>query len=106
MVRTLALLGLLFAVTAMTLYVVTVVRAVIEQCQERRRERRLQAAERERRMQPEQRPSVIEGPDAWRQWAGYYRGLAEQARAEGNPESAATYRSLAASYHALTGDAP
>ena len=57
-------------------------------------------------MRREQRPSVPEGPDAWRQWAAYYRGLAEQARAEHNTDSATIYDSLAETYNTLAGDAP
>jgi len=59
----------------------------------------------QRRIRREERPSVLEGADVWRQWVAYYRGLAEQARAEGNAGSATTYDSLAETYSTLVGDA-
>ncbi len=90
-------LGVVIAVAALMLFVVSVTQAALD---------RLDRREEQRRMRREQRPSVHEGPDTWRQWAAYYRGLAEQARAEGNTDSAITYDSLAKTYRVLAGDAP
>lgn len=97
MVRVVALAVVVIAVAALMLLVVSVTRAALD---------RLDRREEQRHMRREERPCVHEGPDAWRQWAAYYRGLAEQARAEGNTGSAATYASLAETYRQLTGDAP
>lgn len=87
MVRMLALLLAVIAVAALMLLVVSVTRAALDRAD-----------------RAEQRPDPGCSPDAWRQWAAYYRGLAEQARAEGNPGSAATYDSLAETYRLLAGD--
>ncbi len=97
MVRVVALAVVVVAVAALMLFVVTVTRAALD---------RLDRREEQRRMRREERPCVHEGPVAWRQWAAYCRGLAEQARAEGNAGSAATYASLAETYRELAGDAP
>ena len=96
MIRVLALTVVIIAVAALMLFVVSVTRAALDELDRRD----------ERHMRREERPSVHEGPDAWRQWVAYYRGLAEQARAEGNAGSATTYDSLAETYSTLAGDAP
>ncbi len=57
----------------------------------------------QRRMRWERYPSVPDAPDAWLQWAAYYRGLAEQARVEHDIDSASTYDSLAETYRTLRG---
>ena len=95
MFQVLTLTVVIIAVATLMLFVVTVTRAALDELDRRD----------ERRMQREERPSVHEGPDAWRQWVAYYRGLAEQARAEGNAGSATTYDSLAETYSTLVGDA-
>ena len=95
MIRVLALAVVIIAVAALMLFVVSVTRAVLDELDRR---------EEQRRMRREERSSVHEGPDAWRQWAAYYRGLAEQARAEHNTDSATTYDSLAETYSTLAGD--
>lgn len=77
------------------LFVVSVTQAVLDKLDRRDEQRRMRRVE---------RLSVPERPDAWRQWAAYYRGLAEQARAEGNADSATTYDSLAETYNTLAGD--
>ncbi len=97
MIRVLALAVVIIAVAALMLFVVTVTRAVLDELDRR---------DEQRRIRREQRPSVHEGADVWRQWVAYYRGLAEQARAEGNTDSAITYDSLAKTYRVLAGDAP
>ena len=89
-------LTVIIAVAALMLFVVTVTRAVLDELDRR---------DEQRRIRREERPSVLEGPDVWRQWVAYYRGLAEQARAEGNAGSATTYDSLAETYSTLVGDA-
>jgi hypothetical protein len=86
----------IIAVAALMLFVVSVTRAVLDELDRR---------DEQRRMRREERPSVLEGADVWRQWVAYYRGLAEQARAEGNAGSATTYDSLAETYSTLVGDA-
>jgi len=96
MFQVLTLTVVIIAVAALMLFVVTVTRAVLDELDRR---------DEQRRMRREERPSVHEGPDAWRQWVAYYRGLAEQARAEGNAGSATTYDSLAETYSTLVGDA-
>jgi len=96
MIRVLALTVVIVAVAALMLFVVWVTRAVLDELDRRD----------ERRMRREECPAVHEGPDVWRQWVAYYRGLAEQARAEGNADSATTYDSLAETYSTLVGDAP
>ncbi|MGH4020183.1 MAG: hypothetical protein ACRDT0_13300 [Pseudonocardiaceae bacterium] len=96
MFRVLALgVIVVIAVAALMLFVVFMTRAVLDRRDRRDEQRRMRA-----------RPSVHEGPVAWRQWAAYYRGLAEQARAEGNAGSATTYDSLAETYRMLASDAP
>ena len=86
----------IIAVAALMLFVVSVTRAVLDELDRR---------DEQRRIRREERPSVLEGADVWRQWVAYYRGLAEQARAEGNAGSATTYDSLAETYSTLVGDA-
>ncbi len=86
----------IIAVAALMLFVVSVTRAVLDELDRR---------DEQRRIRREERPSVHEGADVWRQWVAYYRGLAEQARAEGNAGSATTYDSLAETYSTLVGDA-
>jgi len=93
MFQVFALTVLIIAVTALML---VVTRAVLD---------RLDRRDEQRRRRREERLSVPEGPDAWRQWAAYYRSLAEQARAEGNADSATIYDSLAETYGALVGAA-
>ena len=95
MVQVLTLTVVIIAVAALMLFVVSVTRVVLDELDRRD----------ERRMRREERPSVHEGADAWRQWVVYYRGLAEQARAEHNTDSATTYDSLAETYSTLAGDA-
>lgn len=97
MVRVFALVVVLIVVAALMLFVVSATRAALD---------RLDRREEQRRMRREERPCIHEGPDAWRQWAAYYRGLAEQARAEGNAASATTYDSLAETYRLLIRDVP
>ena len=96
MFHVLTLTVVIIAVAALMLFVVTVTRAVLDELDRR---------DEQRRIRREERPSVHEGADAWRQWVAYYRGLAEQARAEGNAGSATTYDSLAETYSTLVGDA-
>ena len=86
----------IIAVAALMLFVVSVTRVVLDELDRR---------DEQRRIRREERPSVLEGADVWRQWVAYYRGLAEQARAEGNAGSATTYDSLAETYSTLVGDA-
>ena len=93
MFQVLTLTVVIIAVAALTLFVVSVTRVVLDELDRRD----------ERRMRREERPSVHEGADVWRQWVAYYRGLAEQARAEGNAGSATTYDSLAETYSTLVG---
>lgn len=88
MIRLLATLAALLALVVLTLYVVTVARTLHDQHRERRRT-------------PLRHPASVEGPAAWRQWAAYYGGLADHARAEGSPDSAAVYDSLASTYRTL-----
>jgi len=95
MFQVFALIVVIIAVAVLMLFVVSVTRAALDELDRRD----------ERHMRREERPSVHEGPDAWRQWVAYYRGLAEQARAEGNAGSATTYDSLAETYSTLAGDA-
>ena len=95
MFQVFALTVVIIAVAALMLFVVSVTRAALDELDRRD----------ERRMRREERPSVLEGADVWRQWVVYYRGLAEQARAEGNVGSATTYDSLAETYNTLVGDA-
>ena len=97
MIRVLALTVVIIAVAALMVFVVSVTPAVLDELDRR---------DEQRRMRREEHPSVPEGSDAWRQWAAYYRGLTEQARAEGNAGSATTYDSLAETYSTLAGDAP
>jgi hypothetical protein len=96
MFQVFALTVLIVAVAALTLVVIVVTRAVLD---------RLDRRDEQRHRRREERHSVPEGPDAWRQWAAYYRSLAEQARAEGNADSATIYDSLAETYSLLTGAA-
>jgi hypothetical protein len=96
MFQVFALTVVIIAVGALMLFVVSVTRAVLDELDRR---------DEQRRIRREEHPSVPEGPDAWRQWATYYRGLAEQARAEGNADSATTYDSLSETYSTLAGDA-
>ena len=96
MIRVLALTVVIIAVASLMLFVVSVTRAALDELDRR---------DEQRRMRREERPSAQEGSDAWRQWVAYYRGLAEQARAEGNADSATTYDSLAETYSTLVGDA-
>ncbi len=96
MFQVFALTVVIIAVAALMLFVVSVTRAVLDELDRR---------DEQRRIRREERPSVHEGADVWRQWVAYYRGLAEQARAEGNAGSATTYDSLAETYSTLVGDA-
>jgi len=96
MFQVLTLTVVIIAVAALMLFVVTVTRVVLDELDRR---------DEQRRIRREERPSVLEGADVWRQWVAYYRGLAEQARAEGNVGSATTYDSLAETYSTLVGDA-
>ncbi|MCA1676730.1 MAG: hypothetical protein LC799_32675 [Actinobacteria bacterium] len=96
MFQVFALTVLIVAVAALMLVVIVVTRAVLD---------RLDWRDEQRRRRREERLSVPEGPDAWLQWVAYYRSLAEQARAEGNADSATIYDSLAESYSLLTGAA-
>jgi len=96
MFQAFALTVVIIAVAALKLFVVSVTRAVLDELDRR---------DEQRRIRREERPSVHEGADVWRQWVAYYRGLAEQARAEGNAGSATTYDSLAETYSTLVGDA-
>ncbi len=91
-----ALTGVIITVAAAMLFVVLVTQAALDELDRR---------DEQRHMRREERPSAPERPDAWRQWSAYYRGLAEQARAEGNADSASTYDSLAETYSTLAGDA-
>jgi len=95
MIRVLALAFVIIAVAALMLFIISVTRAVLDELDRRD----------ERRMRREERPSVPEGPDAWRQWAAYYRGLTEEADAEGNVGSATICDSLAETYSTLARDA-
>ena len=90
-----ALTVLIVTVAALMLVVVFVTGAVLD---------RLDWRDEQRRRRREERLSGPEGPDAWRQWAAYYRSLAEQARAEDNTDSATAYDSLAESYSVLAGN--
>lgn len=94
-------LVVVIAVAALAWFVVAVTRAALDRA-ERRSEVRIRAAE--SRTGQGERPSVDEGLDAWRQWAAYYRGLAEHAHAEGSTDSAATYEGLARTYRVLAGE--
>jgi len=86
----------IIAVAAFMLVVVSATRAALDRSDRREEQHRRR----------KERPAVHEGQEAWRQWAAYYRGLAEQAHAEGNINSSTTYDSLAETYRALAGDAP
>ena len=92
MFQVFALIVVIIAVTALMLFVVSVTRAALDELDRR---------DEQRRMRREERPSVHEGPDAWRHWVAYYRGLAEQARAARNTGSATIYDSLAETYVAV-----
>lgn len=102
MIQVLAPVIIVIAVAALMLFIVAVTRAALDRLDrlDSHAERRCQRD----RMQLEERPS-LDAPNDWRQWAAYYRGLSEQARAEGNAHSASTYDSLAETYHLLAGDA-
>ncbi len=95
MFQVFALAVVIIGVAALMLVVVFVTRAALDKLD------RLD----EQRRRREERPSAPEVPDVWRQWAVYYHSLAEQARAEGNVDSAVTYASLAETYSVLTRDA-
>ena len=96
---TLVVVVIIIAVVAFMLVVVSATRAALD-----RSDRSDRREEQHRRRK--ERPAVHGGQEAWRQWAAYYRGLAEQAHAEGNINSSTTYDSLAETYRALAGDAP
>lgn len=100
MIQVLTPVIIVIAVAALMLFIVAVTRAALDGL-DSHAERRCQRD----RMPREERPSLA-APNDWRQWAAYYRGLSEQARAEGNVHSASTYDSLAETYHSLAAGVP
>lgn len=101
MLQALALTGVILAVVALLLLVALLTHAVLDRL-DADAEQRCQQRDRLRR----QERCLDAHPDAWRHWAAYYHGLAEQARAQGDAHPATTYDSLAETYRLLAGDTP